>query len=585
MRPSPLASAWGVFRRPPAMVRRWLLVGLLSLLIVGRVPDEAGAARGKPTGNARGPAPTVAKPGASRRASTASGEAAPATPARPSAERAGATAPVLRLKVAEYATGLTFRMPQGGTWSLGGKTGRLARSDRAEVSGRLQSRARQQYHVVVESVPMRDPERVAAALAKWRATGRPIHTYQAGRQSPTWDGRVLYIAAGLFPTREAAQKLVDQLANDGQSSWIFAEPLALARGTIALTINGRRVAQGAGPLGLTPVRDLILHKVEYARGYSWHGRADRTYRGPLTIGWGAQDALDCVLATDLEHILAGVVPSEISSKAAPSALQAQAVAARGEILSKVGLRHLKEGFDFCAEQHCQVYAGDNAVTDRIAAEIAPTRGLILHAADGTILDAVYAANCGGRGDRNDLVWNSQPNPHLIGVWDGPRPLALDLTDEAQVASFIRFPPFSYCQDPTVEGGDKFRWTRTLTGDAWQKVVAAAGVGRIRQIDGLERGPSGRLYKVVIHGEKGIKTVMRELKIRQLFGGLRSACFVVAWQRDAAGFITGGEFTGAGWGHGVGMCQTGAQYLARQGWSFDRILLHYFPGARLVLKYR
>ena len=78
--------------------------------------------------------------------------------------------------------------------------------------------------------------------------------------------------------------------------------------------------------------------------------------------------------------------------------------------------------------------------------------------------------------------------------------------------------------------------------------------------------------------------MKELKIRQLFGGLRSACFVVTWQRDPAGFITGGEFSGAGWGHGVGMCQTGVQYLARAGWPFDRILRHYFPGCRLAKAY-
>ncbi|NLI79261.1 MAG: SpoIID/LytB domain-containing protein [Candidatus Riflebacteria bacterium] len=495
-----------------------------------------------------------------------------------------ARTPILKIKVAEYPKTVTFQMPKGGSWTLAGQAGRLGRHDRCEVTGQLQARARKRFHVIVESVAMREPEKVSAALAKWRATGRPIHTYQAGNQSPSWDGRVVFIGVGLFDDREAAQKLVDSLANGGQSSWIFEEVLRLAQGPLSLSINGRRVARGTGPLVLVPAGDLVLRKVEHARGYSWHGYADRTFRGRVSLSWGAQDALDAILTTDLDHILAGVVPSEISSKAAPGAIQAQAVAARGEILSKVGLRHLKEGFDFCSEQHCQVYAGDSAVSDAIARLIAPTRGLLLQTTDGGILDAVYAANCGGHTDRNDLVWTSPPDPHLAGVWDGPHPPALDLTTEAAVASYIRFPPPSYCQDPSVEGGDKFRWSKTVAGADWQKVEAAAGVGRIREVTDFARGPSGRLYKIALHGETGVKTVMKELKIRQLFGGLRSACFVVTWQRDPAGFITGGEFTGAGWGHGVGMCQTGAQHLARAGWPFDRILRHYFPGCRLVKAY-
>lgn len=498
-----------------------------------------------------------------------------------SSNPAGAATPVVKLKVAEYAKSLVFHMDQGGTWKLGATSGSLRKGDRCELVGRLKARARKRFHVMVESVPMRDPDKVTAALAKWRATGRPIQSIQLGSRSPTYDGRVLFIGVGRFDDKPAAQKLADELSAQTQSNWIFEEVLSPAQGSLSLSVNGRRVAGGPGPLLLSPKSATILRKVEFARGYSWHGYADRTYRGPLAIGWGAQDALDGILTTDLEHILAGVVPSEISSKAAPGAIQAQAIAARGEILSKMGLRHYREGCDFCSEQHCQVYSGDNAVTDGIARIIAPTHGYLLQTEDGGILDAVYSANCGGHTDRNDLVWTSPPDPHLTGVWDGPRPPALDLTVEADVASYVRHPPSSYCQDPTVEGGDKFRWTRTLSAAEWKKVEAAAAVGRIKEIDGFARGPSGRLYKIVIHGSSGDKTVMKELKIRQLFGGLRSACFIVSWKRDAAGFITGAEFAGAGWGHGVGMCQTGAQYLAREGWTFEKILAHFFPGTRLV----
>ncbi|OIP22006.1 hypothetical protein AUK22_11020 [bacterium CG2_30_54_10] len=492
--------------------------------------------------------------------------------------------PIVKIKVAEFPKSLLLQMEQGGTWKLGSASGRLNKKDRCEITGVLETHAKKRFHVMVESLPMREPLKVAESLAKWRATGRAVHTFQAGSLSHSYDGRVLFIGVGQFDTRESAQKLSDELSAKTISNWIFEEILSRSKGKIAISVNGRRVARGSGPLSLSPTPDVAIRKVEFARGYSWHGYADRRFRGPITIGWGAQDALDCVLTTNLEHILAGVVPSEISSNAAPGAIQTQAIAARGEILSKMSLRHIGEGFHFCSEQHCQVYSGDDSVSEKIAVIIAPTAGYLLQSAKADIIDAVYAANCGGHGDRNDLVWTSPPDPYLIGVWDCAIPPALDLTNETDVASFIRNPPQCFCQDPTVEGGDKFRWTRNLSAADWKKVESAAGVGPIRSIDDFARGPSGRLYKITLHGKTGDKSVMKELKIRQLFGGLRSACFIVAWKRDSAGFISGAEFMGAGWGHGVGMCQTGAQYLAREGWDYGKILSHYFPGSRLVKWY-
>jgi len=216
--------------------------------------------------------------------------------------------------------------------------------------------------------------------------------------------------------------------------------------------------------------------------------------------------------------------------------------------------------------------------------MAPTRGFLLQSADGGIVDAVYAANCGGHGESNHLVWTSPPDPILAGVWDLATPPDLDLTREKDLTTFIRNPPLCYCSDTTVEGGDKFRWKKSVSGADWQGVVERAGVGRIRDVGEFVRGVAGRLYRLTIIGEKGPRSVMKELPIRKLFGGLRSACFIATFTKDASGFITGAEFEGAGWGHGVGMCQTGAQSLAKRGQPFSRILIHYFPGSELVKAY-
>jgi len=495
--------------------------------------------------------------------------------------------PKVAVKIAEYPKGLMFMCPQGGVWNFGDKTGTIGTKDKCQVSGILNEKAQKRFHVMVESVPMRESDKVSQAIEKWKASGRPVHTHQVGKQSfgpdgktVVYDGRVVYIGVGVFLEQTPAQNLVDELAAQTLSSWIFEEIIKPAEGLLTVSLNGQVIAEGKSRFRLEPRETLKLLKVEFAKGYSWHGFADRTFRGPLIIRWGAQDALDCILETDLESILAGVVPSEISSKAGVEAIRAQSVAARGEILSKMGLRHIGEGFDFCSEQHCQVYAGETSETLSMAELMAPTQGLVLESPDGGIVDAVYSANCGGHGEANHLVWTSPPDTQLCGVWDTPKPLNLDLSKEADTTDFIRNPPRCYCQDPTVEGGDKFRWRKSISGKEWKEVEKNAGVGRIKDVNGFARGVSGRLYRLTIVGEQGSKTLMKELNIRKLFGGLRSACFIAAWKRDASGFIIGAQIEGAGWGHGVGMCQTGAQSMAKLGMAFEPILLHYFPGSRL-----
>ncbi len=496
----------------------------------------------------------------------------------------------LRVRVAEYPWTFEGSFPQGGEWELGGRSGRIPNKGVFKVTGKLMNHAVKKYHVMVESVPLREPQKVAAAMEKWKATGRPLHTMEIGSQSFSedgrtviWDGRIVMIGVGVFASEAQAQALVDELAAGSSSSWIYVEVVRRSEGGISLRVGARDVAMGNSLL-LKPVGLVRLLKVEHAKGYSWHGYADREFRGKLTCQWGADDSIDCVLETGMETILAGVVPAEISSKAAPAALCAQAVAARGEILSKAGLRHINEGFEFCSEQHCQVFSGESAESVAVGRKIAPTRGLVLTSPDGAIVDAVYAANCGGHGEANHLVWTTTEDPVLQGVWDCDNPPNLDLTKEKDAVSFILKPPPCYCKDPTVEGGDKFRWSKTLSDAEWKAVVEAAGVGRLKKVSDFVRGKSGRIYRLTLTGEKGTRTIMKELNIRKLFGGLRSACFIVAWTWDNHGFLSGAKFTGAGWGHGVGMCQTGAQALAKKGMGFEPILLHYFPGSKLVKFY-
>ncbi len=497
---------------------------------------------------------------------------------------------LINIKVAQYDRTIEFTAPRGTVWDLGGKTGRLAAQQVAQINGTLEKKAKKRYHVMVASVSLTEPERLEQVVAEWRALGFEVRTSTLGQifysedgKTVLYDNRVADVEVGVYDDYADAQAHVDKLAAQGKSSWIRTEIVSMAQGKLTLSAGGETLAEGS-ELALVPETTILLKKVEYAVGYPWHGFADRTYRGNMVCRWGAQDAIDCVLSSPLETVLAGVVPSEISAKAEIGALQAQACAARGEILSKIGIRHAGEGFDTCSEQHCQVFSGESALSLDMEKKIAPTCGYVLTNSAGSLVDAVYAANCGGRGESNHYVWTTQPNPILRGVWDiSPEP-SLDLTEEEQCRAFINNPPAAYCNNPAVEGGTNFRWKKSISTTEWKSIESAVGVGRIKSITDIARGLSGRMYRLTFVGERGNKTVMKELNIRKLFGGLKSSCFVADWKKDAAGFIVSAELSGAGFGHGVGMCQTGAQALAKKGWSFDRILAHYFPGSVLKKLY-
>lgn len=492
----------------------------------------------------------------------------------------------IKIKIAQYAREIDFNCPQAAAWELGGQNGKITPQDACRLTGVMTGKARKLFHVMVSSTALHDADLIKADEEKWKAMGYPVKTMIVGRvffgedgKTFLYDNRKAMVEVGVYNDQASAQAMVDKLAANGQSSWIYEEVVQLAKGTLTLTINGQFKASGE-EFALLPQQTIHLKKVEYGLGYSWHGYADRDFSGSLLVRYGAQDAIDCILNTSFETVLAGVVPSEISAKAEIGALQAQAVAARGEIMAKIGTRHVGEGYDTCSEQHCQVFSGDTVYAKEVGKKIAPTAGYVLTDSKNDILDAVYSANCGGHSESNHLVWTTQPNPILRGVWDSATAPALDLSEEEQVGNFLRNPPRSYCNNPGVEGGNRFRWNKVLSAADWKTVEGKVGVGRIKNITDIARGVSGRMYRLTFIGEAGSKTIMKELNIRKLFGGLFSACFVADWKRDGAGFITSAELIGGGFGHGVGMCQTGAQSLAKQGWNYQRILAHYFPGSQL-----
>lgn len=495
-------------------------------------------------------------------------------------------APRLRIRVAQYADSLEFVLPEGGRWHSDNRSGNIPAGKKCRITGKLFRKALKKYHVMVASVPADDIEKLTQTLNKFNKMGYKTHKFTVGQtpKSGFPDNRMVLIGVGIFEQESDAQKLHEELSACNISSWIFVETIASAKGQLQLTVAEKTIPFKFSKIRLEGKKGVTLLNAEYAKGFSWHGHADRTYKSSIEIRFGSDNSLVCIEHTDLESLLVGIVPSEISAKAPPAALQAQAIAARSEIIAKMGTRHFNEGYEFCSEQHCQVYKGMQSCDEYIYNSIAETWGMVLLDHKNKALDTVYSANCGGHTSANQNIWTSEPNPHLQGIADTVSEFRADLTDERQIEEFIRNPPQCWCSLIGVEGSDKFRWSKKISEKDWHKVEKSVGLGRIKGIGSFVRDVSGRIISLKITCENGEKTIMKELAIRKLFGMLPSSCFVANWKTDPKGFIISAEFSGAGWGHGVGMCQTGAQNMARQGKNFKEILLHYFPGARIKKLY-
>ena len=449
--------------------------------------------------------------------------------------------------------------------------------------------ARLRRHLAVKTFPASELARACEFLATWKERAPEAGLWITGQVlsvqgRPFHDNRSVHVVVDHGDDEASAEAKMKALAAEGQRPWIIEETLEPAGGTIVLLDEKgkelHRFRRLATVVSSSPVR---VNRVEHGKGYSWHGFQDRSFRGRVEITLDKTGKLAVVNRLPLEEYLLGVVPSEISATAPVEAIRAQAVAARGETLAKLGLRHEADPYDLCATQHCQVYGGKTREHPVTSDAVTQTQGLVLiH--DGRIQDAVYSACCGGHTENNENVWSSPPSSSLRGVpcYDAERVPFSSPISEGRVEAWVDAVPDCWCKTERTVEKERFRWTKRFSADALDAVVAKTlpEVGAVRALEVLGRGVSGRLLALRIVGEGATVTVPKELAIRKLFGGLRSACFVVRREDDGAGKRPAWVFRGAGWGHGVGLCQVGAQGMARQGASFARILSHYYRGTDL-----
>ncbi len=325
---------------------------------------------------------------------------------------------------------------------------------------------------------------------------------------------------------------------------------------------------------------IDVRRVEYGVGYDNHGFEDRAYRGALQLSPDRNGKIAVTNLVGLEDLLKGLVPSEIFARAHIEALKAQAVTARGEVLAKIGLKHLADPYLLCTEQHCAVYRGVSGEAATTNAAVEATRGEALFDDGGRLVDSVYSAVCGGHTENNDIVWGGVPNASLRGRPD-TLPGFKAKASPAALTEFLTTDAPHACRLSSFAQLSRYRWEKRLTAKEVDDKTAALKLGAIFSLTVVERGVSGRARLLNLSGENGATQIRGELNIRRLFGMLNSGMFEVRLEKDAKGRPATWIFTGGGWGHGVGMCQTGAIGRAEAGQSYREILAHYYNGATVA----
>ncbi len=469
----------------------------------------------------------------------------------------------------------TLDAPGGSVWTI-----RLKDYEPGEVV----------YSVQVAELRQADREGLVEVRKLWEERGFAVRTATSGSlygiAGRVLDNRHVEVYLGGPTSEEAGKEQLKQL----HQRFGFQATLASAlkkrpHGLLELTDAGGTVVAIAQDLcsATSPEKaPFTVKEVEHGVGYSWHGRQDRTYRGDLEFVVDRSGGIAVVNSLPLEAYLRGIISSEIFAKSHPEALKAQAVTARGEVLAKLGTRHLTDPYLLCAEQHCQVYTGVQAETANTDAAVQATAGEVLFASGG-LVDSVYSAVCGGHTEDNDVVWGGMPDPALRGRPDliGEVPAAQEKLGDKSLPEFLASSQQAYCQVSTLANPKKYRWERRFTQVEVDEIAAPFGVGHVAVVAVAKRGSSGRASVLTIAGEDGATQVRGELNIRKLFKNLNSAMFVVEPpDKGRPEWI----FRGGGWGHGVGMCQVGAVGRAEKGQGYREILRHYFNGAEVVAIY-
>lgn len=381
-------------------------------------------------------------------------------------------------------------------------------------------------------------------------------------------------------------------------------------------------------LTFTPQEELnsfSLYDVTIGINFHWERQETQIFLGTLKLVVD-EEKIVAINILPVEEYLTSVISSEMSANSSLELLKAHAVVSRSWLFAQIEKRKALKGkdegffsfiktkeeyirwydredhtiFDVCADDHCQRYQGITKASNATVAEaVRATRGRLLMYGN-KVCDARFSKCCGGATEEFEYCWEDKHYPYLSAVRDAEeeenRPLP-DLTKEEEAEHWIRKAPKSFCDthDKKIlsqilnnydqETTDFYRWKVRYTQEELAELIRTntkTDYGDILDLVPVERGPSGRICKLKIVGTLKTLTIGKELEIRRTLSNthLFSSAFVVDKGNLKDGVPQWFLLSGAGWGHGVGLCQIGAAVMGEKGYTYEEILLHYYKGAEI-----
>jgi SpoIID/LytB domain protein len=366
---------------------------------------------------------------------------------------------------------------------------------------------------------------------------------------------------------------------------------------------------------------FTIFDIKIGIDFHWQRSQEQSFRGNLFLSAGSDSSFNLINEISLEDYLESVISSEMSAEAPLEFLKAQAITARSWLVAMLAKKKTArsnsaskneneivvwqdvndhEGFDVCADDHCQRYQGiTRIISKNVHTAVKDTHGFFLVYA-GEICDARYYKSCGGQTEIFSTAWEDKSPKYLKSVTDDVQRHA-PIQSEAQAEGWFTYRPQAFCNTTDKkllskilpafdqETLDFYRWQVIYKRKELEEIIrkkAGINLGTLQNLIPLERGTSGRIFKLKIEGSKRSVIVGKELEIRRWLSEshLLSSAFVVSKTNAADGSVESFTLTGGGWGHGVGLCQIGAAVMATKGFKAEEILAHYFTGAILKKLY-
>ena len=349
---------------------------------------------------------------------------------------------------------------------------------------------------------------------------------------------------------------------------------------------------------------LKIDPVTAGRGFHWQKQIAISIKGSINIK-NIDGCLFLVNEVGMEDYLMSVATSEMSGECPEALLEAQTIAARSWLMASEEQKHKDLGIDACNDDCCQRYQGIKNISAKAKSAALNTRGkFVIH--NNEICDTRYSKSCGGISENNENVWGDNPKEYLRAIFDSRGGNIPDFSNEEELNKWIFEPPDCYCNNEYIskselkrflgsvdESGDYFRWEITYSNEQLTKIINKKlneSFDSIESLIPMKRGISGRIMTLTISGKKNQKEqkilVDSEYNIRNALHPefLYSSAFVINANSDSESCAEKITLSGAGWGHGAGLCQIGALRMAIIGNSSEKILKHYFSSTEIKKMY-